>query len=147
MTGDDATSRRLLLRTGAAGLGSLVAGCTNDDDGPDVDREAWADVDEIVLEAYTRGWEGVAPGPIEGETNPTLGLEGGRAYDVTWENGDGGVHNFEFRDDGEVLGATADLSDEGERLTETLEVDGATSQYVCSYHETQMVGDVVVFTE
>lgn len=45
-----------------------------------------------------QGWYGRAPMAINGYANPTLRLEPGVVYEVTWENLDGAPHNFAFRD-------------------------------------------------
>ncbi|UPV76676.1 hypothetical protein M0R89_18590 (plasmid) [Halorussus limi] len=50
-----------------------------------------------------QGWYGRAPESIDREgvagiANPTLRLEPGAVYEVTWENLDGLPHNFAFRD-------------------------------------------------
>lgn len=149
MTADETAFRRQVLRTSAiAGLGSLLAGCAGDDVESEYDPDAWAGVEEIVLEGHAQGWEGVSPAPIEGAENPTLVLFEGETYDVTWENADGEVHNFVVRDDdGEPLETSEDLADEGEHLTLSLEADESMDAYVCEYHETQMGGDVVVIID
>jgi hypothetical protein len=43
---------------------------------------------------HVEAWEGRAPEPIAGESNPTLQLEAGTEYEVVWENLDGVIHNF-----------------------------------------------------
>ena len=48
----------------------------------------------IRLGGATRGWQGRAPEPISGQTNPTLNLVEGKQYVVVWENVDGQPHNF-----------------------------------------------------
>jgi len=82
------SSRRLFLKSAAAtgvvaGLGGIAAG-----------QEA----EEIELGGETAGWVGQAPSDIEGETNPTLELEEGQTYVVTWENLDGLQHDFVLLD-------------------------------------------------
>jgi len=100
------SSRRLFLKSAAAtgvvaGLGGIAAG-----------QEA----EEIELGGETAGWVGQAPSDIEGETNPTLELEEGQTYVVTWENLDGLQHDFVLLDsEGEELEGTETMGDEGRR--------------------------------
>ncbi|WP_230198531.1 cupredoxin domain-containing protein [Halopiger goleimassiliensis] len=101
---------------------------------------------EIELIGETQGWQGEAPDDIADEENPTLTLQEGESYDITWENGDGAEHNIEIRDDNdEVVDdyQTDTMGEEGE--TQTLEIDEVTDEmatYVCEPHETTMVGDI-----
>lgn len=96
---------------------------------------------EIELEGYTGGWEGVTPAEIEGQTNPTLSLEAGVDYTVTWTNEDGQPHNFVLRDaDGNDI-VRSDIIEEGSQTVEfTASEDMAT--YLCEVHPNTMVGDV-----
>ncbi|SDQ41418.1 cupredoxin domain-containing protein [Natronobacterium texcoconense] len=115
----------------------------NDDEDEPIDPDQ-----EILLEGTTDGWTGVEPEAIADEENPTLLLLEGESYEITWENGDGEEHNLEIRDDtyGVVDDYETDLMDE-EGETETLEIDEVTDemvQYLCSVHETEMVGEVAV---
>ena len=109
------TNRRNVLKVAGASLAAVaIAGCSDngDDDngGDNGDDGAGAAVDiepgtEIILEGETAGWVGIAPPEIEGETNPTLGLQEGETYEVSWEQGDGSNHNTEIWDaDGNVVG-------------------------------------------
>jgi plastocyanin len=45
-----------------------------------------------------QGWQGRAPASIKGKKNPTLRLQTGQVYQVTWTNLDGQPHNFALRD-------------------------------------------------
>lgn len=91
------------------------------------------------------GWEGVAPEMIEGETNPTLSLEAGQGYVLTWENGDGTSHNFAIRDDsGENLFASEFMAEEGATQTVEFTATEEMAQYICENHPSTMVGDVEV---
>ncbi|MXV63697.1 hypothetical protein GS429_16845 [Natronorubrum sp. JWXQ-INN-674] len=103
---------------------------------------------EIELDGLTQAWEGLAPDEIDGEENPTLVLEEGESYEITWVNGDGVQHNIEIRDDdGEIVDDyETDLMDE-EGETQTLEVDEVTdemAEYVCAPHAGTMVGEIEV---
>ncbi|WP_290811148.1 twin-arginine translocation signal domain-containing protein [Halovivax sp.] len=116
MTTFEADRRTVLKASGASLAAVLIAGCSGDDDdddgdddGVDDNGDAGAiDIDpdeEIVLEGITGGWVGIAPSQIEGEENPTLGLQEGETYSIDWEQGDGSQHNIEIWDaDGDVVG-------------------------------------------
>jgi glucose/arabinose dehydrogenase len=64
------------------------------------------DVDDGVIEPGTTielggeipGWVGQAPSSIEGTTNPTLRLQAGAEYTVSWVNLDGAPHDFHVLD-------------------------------------------------
>lgn len=45
------------------------------------------------------GWQGYAPEPISGSTNPTLNLQQNQVYTVLWKNVDGAPHNFALLDE------------------------------------------------
>lgn len=102
----------------------------------------------IGLGGETQGWQGAIPDAISGEENPTLTLQEGESYEITWENMDGVGHNLQIRDDsGEVVDdyETEIMDEEGE--TQTLEIDEVTSemaQYVCEPHQGTMNGDIEV---
>jgi len=44
-----------------------------------------------------QGWQGQAPNAIKGKKNPTLRLQTGHVYQVTWTNLDGQPHDFALR--------------------------------------------------
>lgn len=118
-----------------------------DDSSADDDANEWGDVDEIVLNGITAGWEGVEPAPIEGEENPTLVLTEGEEYDVTWENADGQPHNIEIRDDDEEIVdgyETEIIEEEGETQTLTIEATSEMTDYVCVVHVGTMRGAIEV---
>lgn len=109
--------------------------------------DEWAEVDEIVLDGITPGWEGVEPPAIEGETNPTLVLTEGAEYDLVWENADGQPHNIEIHDDsGEIVGeyTTEIIEEEGETQTLTIEATVEMAEYVCIVHPTTMIGPIEI---
>ncbi|WP_321576083.1 cupredoxin domain-containing protein [Halosolutus gelatinilyticus] len=103
---------------------------------------------EIELGGEVQGWQGQAPDQIADQTNPTLVLQEGESYDITWENLDGQGHNIEIRNDNdEVVDdySTEIMDQQGE--TQTLTVDEVTSemtQYVCQPHEGTMNGEIQV---
>ncbi|MFC4542374.1 plastocyanin/azurin family copper-binding protein [Halosolutus amylolyticus] len=178
MERDDQFSRRRMLQfTGAAAVTTLVAGCADGGGGPgegedgeeeedgagegdnetgdgnetedgEEDGEAISPDDEIELGAEVQAWMGQAPDQIADQENPTLVLQEGESYDITWENLDGQMHNIEIVDDSdEVVDdySTDEMGEEGE--TQTLEVDEITSEmaeYVCRPHEGTMRGTIEV---
>ncbi|ELZ16162.1 blue (type 1) copper domain protein [Haloterrigena salina JCM 13891] len=103
---------------------------------------------EIGLGGETQAWQGAIPEQIAGEENPTLTLQEGEAYEITWENLDGAGHNIQILDDNdEVVDdyETEIMSEEGE--TQTLSIDEVTSemaQYICEPHQATMNGDIEV---
>ena len=163
------TNRRSYLGAvgamGAVALAPAVAGClggdedesaaeddANGDNGGDTDDDGQADgfaVDPgtISLEGYASHWEGVAPGSIEGEQNPTLVLEDGAEYTVEWTNADGVVHDLQIWDDGgDVVddAATDQVSGEGATAEVTFTATPEMVTYVCSFHRATQAGDIVV---
>lgn len=115
-----------------------------DEEQHDVDEEDWADVEEIHLEAYEDGWEGVEPEAIAGEVNPNVGLEVGRQYTMSFENADGEPHTLEVWSDPEdVIAATDEVDEEGESASIEFEATEDADRYVCGVHDDVMQGMVV----
>ena len=111
------------------------------------DEDAWADVDEIVLEGRTGGWEGVEPEPIAGEQNPTLVLTAGQEYTLTWTNADGLPHNVAIYDeDGETVEdyVTEFMDEEGESQDLEFEATDEMAEYLCQTHPNTMVGAIEI---
>lgn len=166
MDRNDTSSRRAFVGSAAAVASAALAGCSmpgidpRDDDTPavkDEDRdpnsgedpeheeseEAVLEVDEIRLEAYREGWEGVEPEEIAGEVNPRLHLAPGDSYEFTFENGDGHEHNLELRDgDKETLESTDDVEQEGDIASLTVEATEDIEWYACEYHDQRMQGAI-----
>ncbi|WP_436346581.1 cupredoxin domain-containing protein [Natronorubrum sp. FCH18a] len=164
------TDRRTLL-SGVAGTLTVVsaAGClgtdSNDgreDDEPDpvvdeaefvegdVDPDAWRDVEEIRFDGHVGGWVGVEPAAIDRVENPTLVLEAGREYELTWENMDGIHHNIAFWDDDrEVVDGYSTDGNETVGETETLafEATPEMATYRCEYQPEGQVGDVLLLED
>lgn len=163
MSHDATPSRRRVLKlSGAAIAGSVsLAGCTDDGDGeegPDEsngtetptdgtpeDGETPEVISESTIElgAETSGWVGQSPSQIEEETNPTLGLEAGQSYEITWENLDGEEHELIIADAGDAEVAASDSSEEeGDTVTLEFEASEQTVAYFCEYHPDDMRGDI-----
>ncbi|QCW02362.1 PQQ-dependent sugar dehydrogenase [Natrinema pallidum] len=99
----------------------------------------------IELGGQTSGWEGVAPEDIADETNPTLELEAGTTYELTWENLDGAAHNIVIVDsEGEDLERTELMSAQGETQTLEFEATSEMAEYYCEPHRATMRGDISV---
>ncbi|WP_436346914.1 plastocyanin/azurin family copper-binding protein [Natronorubrum sp. FCH18a] len=161
MTLDDSQSRRRILKlSGAAAVPAVLAGCGGggsgeENGGGNGGNESGnggggepLEPGEIELGGETSAWQGVAPDQIADQENPTLTLQEGESYEITWENLDGQGHNLQIRDDSDEVVEdyeTEIMEEEGE--TQTLEVDEVTSemtQYVCEPHSGSMVGDIEV---
>lgn len=144
----------MLKAAGASTFAVAVAGRTGgdndegngDENGGDDEFEIDPDA-KIVLEGYASGWDGLEPGPIEGETNPTLVLEQGGEYTMEWVSGQNMGHDLQIRDDAdEVVDelATEEVGSEGEGATLEFTVSSEVVTYVCSLHAGNQIGDLVV---
>ena len=92
-----------------------------------------------------QGWMGQAPPRIEGQQNPTLQLQAGQQYEVTWTNGDGVPHNFTIQDaEGNALAQTETISEQGASLTLTFTASQEMTQYICTIHPNTMVGNIEI---
>ncbi len=97
------------------------------------------------LGGVTPGWEGRTPSSIEGETNPTLALEAGETYEITWENVDGQPHDIVILDaNGEELVGTEIIEEQGATQTLEFEATEEMAEYYCSVHPSSMRGDVQI---
>ncbi|WP_336024681.1 PQQ-dependent sugar dehydrogenase [Halobellus salinisoli] len=99
----------------------------------------------IELDGDTAAWIGRAPESIAGTENPTLELEAGQEYEITWENVDGQPHNIAIQDsEGENIEATETISEQGATQTLSFTASREMTTYICEVHPTTMVGDVSV---
>lgn len=132
----DGPSRRTFL-VGAAATGALFGGM-----GLGYGRQ---EATNIRLDGEASGWVGVEPASIEGETNPTLELQAGTTYSLTWENADGLPHNVNIETENDEHPVSTEIMDqEGE--TQTVEFTATTemAEYYCEVHPESMRGDVEV---
>ncbi|WP_331233992.1 cupredoxin domain-containing protein [Natronorarus salvus] len=160
--------RRSFTITLGSALAVGLAGCADNSDGPDADgddgnepedddagNDDAGDADgyeiaggtDIVLDGYSTHWEGVEPGEIEGEENPTLVLEAGEEYTIEWINADDVLHDLQIWDDGgDVVDdlVSDEVDTEGESATLEFEASEGMANYVCNYHQAQQIGDLVV---
>lgn len=95
MTQSGTWSRRRVLTLLASGaLATATVGAAQEGgDGGDEPVAAFR------LGGRVPGWQGRQPQEIQGTENPTLSVQEGEVYELTWENLDGAPHNFAFRDD------------------------------------------------
>ncbi|AGB39003.1 twin-arginine translocation signal domain-containing protein [Natronococcus occultus] len=154
----DHTRRTVLKAAGASTIAVAIAGCAGDDNdngndengdenGEDADGFEIDPGTEIVLDGYASHWEGIEPDEIDGEDNPTLVLEEGEEYTIEWINADGVAHDLQIWDEDDELVddlATDSIDDEGEGDSLEFTAEPEMVTYVCEYHETNQVGDLVV---
>jgi hypothetical protein len=97
----------------------------------------------IKLGGRIAGWQGRAPSAIQGETNPTLSLQPGAMYRLTWVNLDGAEHELIIEDsNGNELVATESASKKGVTRSVTFTAAKQMAQYYCEYHPQSMRGDI-----
>ncbi|NUC74863.1 hypothetical protein HTZ84_21600 [Haloterrigena sp. SYSU A558-1] len=121
---------------------------TNESEDGDGGASGAIEPGEIQLGGETQAWLGVSPDQIADEENPTLTLQEGESYEITWENLDGAGHNIQILDDNdEVVDdyETEIMSEQGETQTLSIdEVTGEMAQYICEPHQATMNGDIEV---
>lgn len=99
----------------------------------------------IELTGEVDGWNGRSPSEIDGETNPTLNLQAGNRYRVTWKNADGAPHNFTILDaDGNQITSTEIVSIQGETRSLTFTATREMAQYYCAVHTNRMRGEIQI---
>ncbi len=132
----EAPTRRTFVKVVAVGGIALgLGGVTTAQDEPQ----------RIELVGTAGGWEGVAPGAIAGETNPTLQLTEGQEYEVVWENGDGQPHDFVIESEaGDRIVDTDLMDEEGATQSVGFTADVDLVEYFCSVHPGTMVGAIEV---
>jgi glucose/arabinose dehydrogenase/plastocyanin len=114
--------------TGLAGVGSVTA---------------QAQPETIRLGGETTGWVGREPSRIQGTINPTLELETGTTYRLTWKNIDGRRHNVALLDgEDNALQRTEYVTEKGATQTFEFTATEAMDEYVCQAHLSSMRGDI-----
>ncbi|KZN22636.1 hypothetical protein A4G99_19485 [Haladaptatus sp. R4] len=144
------TSRRsrraVLLSSGTIAITAL-AGCTG---GSKENKKENSEKNggsgsqkEIQLGAKKEGWMGRAPDSIKGKKNPTLSLEPGQKYKLTWKNLDGLEHELMLLDkNGEELKKSDDGEEKGKTVTMTFTASKKMAKYKCEYHPKTMRGEI-----
>jgi len=94
--GSSASRRRFLTITagtvvGASALASGQETTTADGEQPEP-------VESFRFGGEVQAWQGREPEEIADTENPTMELQAGQVYEITWENLDGQPHNWAFRD-------------------------------------------------
>lgn len=91
-----------------------------------------------------QGWQG--PKSFQGpKTNPTLSLQAGQTYKVTWKNLDGASHDFTINSSGgSTITSTKQMSSQGQTLSLTFTASPDMAEYICTVHPTTMVGKIQV---
>ncbi|WP_255196185.1 PQQ-dependent sugar dehydrogenase [Halorarius litoreus] len=131
---DSGASRRHVLRgVGLAGVGLGLGGFATH-------RQ-----ETFRLGGEVQAWRGRAPSSIAGQANPTLSLQAGTQYAVTWENLDGLPHNFVIQNEaGEQMVRSEIITQQGAMQTVTFTASPEMATYLCEVHPNTMVGDVNV---
>lgn len=137
--------RSVLTLVGAAV--TALAGCTDvgngDGDGNGGGDGGGSEATKVELGGKTEGWVGRTPASIDGQQNPTLQLEAGTTYELTWENLDGVEHELIIESaGGEELQATESASETSATRTVTFTASEEMASYYCEYHPESMRGDV-----
>ncbi|EMA47527.1 blue copper domain protein [Halococcus morrhuae DSM 1307] len=97
----------------------------------------------IELGGKIAGWQGRTPESIAGEENPTLALEAGVDYRITWTNLDGMGHNIALIDENDdVLKRTEVMSEQGATQTIEFTAREEMAEYICEPHRSSMRGSV-----
>jgi glucose/arabinose dehydrogenase len=124
--------RRFLGLTAAGALAGVASG-----------RGRAQSTRTIELGGRVAGWQGRAPDAIADETNPTLELEAGVDYRITWTNLDGMGHNIALLDgNGNVLQRTDVMSEQGATQTIAFTAREEMAEYICEPHRASMRGTV-----
>lgn len=131
-------TRRTVVRTAAMATGTLLAGAG-------LSTTVAAQAVTFELGGEVGGWQGRSPSSIGGQTNPTLELEAGTEYEITWENVDGAPHNVVIEDaEGNDLVRTEIVSGQGATQSVTFTASEEMTTYLCEVHPQSMRGDVSV---
>jgi Copper binding proteins, plastocyanin/azurin family len=155
MTDQPRTSRRTALKlTGSALTATALAGCTGSLPGSGESKQGGGSKEksksgnkqkgkEIRLGAKQSGWQGRAPKSIKGKKNPTLTLQQGQKYTLTWENFDGKEHELYIvnKKDKPVV-KSEDAEEKGKTVSTTFTASKKMVQYYCEYHPQSMRGDI-----
>ena len=133
---EEGVSRRRFLRTTAVAGGVVGLGGTAGV------RAQTQQPETIELGGDTAGWVGRSPDSISGDTNPTIELDAGTKYRITWENVDGKPHNIVISNrSGGTMKRTEVITEQGATQSVTFTATPKTGSYVCEVHPTSMRGE------
>ena len=117
----------------------------DEEDEEEDDDENGETANEFVFNGVVPAWIGSEPDEIDGVENPTLRLEPGETYSVTWVNGDGEPHNFVILDaDDNIIERTEIITETGEEQTLEFEATEEMFRYICEVHPGTMSGRIEV---
>ncbi|WP_276299220.1 cupredoxin domain-containing protein [Halorussus lipolyticus] len=138
---DRTTRRGFLTAAGTTGLLVGVGGIG----AAGVGRQDGAPATEYRFGGRISGWQGREPASIADTVNPTLNLQAGTEYAITWVNVDGAPHNVAIlAENGDVVEQTEIISGQGGTQTLQFTATEEMTSYICQVHPTSMVGDIVI---
>jgi hypothetical protein len=138
---DRKTRRRFLSAVGATGVAFGVGNVG----AAGINRQGEDPETHYRLGGRVAGWQGREPQSVSDTVNPTLNLEEGTLYAITWVNVDGAAHNIAIlSQDGSVIERTEIISEQGASQTLQFTAAGEMATYVCQVHPNSMVGDIVI---
>jgi glucose/arabinose dehydrogenase len=127
--------RRFLHATAATGFLAGFSGLAG--------AQATSQPREFRLDGDIAAWTGRAPKSIAGKENPTLQLDAGQQYRITWKNVDGRPHNIALLDSGgNTLKRTDIISGKGATQTIEFTASKEMAEYICEVHPTSMRGSL-----
>ena len=131
--------------TGTAETGTAETGTAETGTAETGTAETATPSESFVLGGERSGWKGQNPESIAGQTNPTLSMEAGTTYEITWENLDGLEHELIIESEsGEHLAATESATEKGATRSLTFEATTDAATYYCEYHPESMRGEISV---
>ena len=142
----DTLPRRRFLTASAVALTVASTGCIGGG-GAEPEEVEVSGGTTVEFEGHASGWLGVEPDAVDGVRNPTLVLEEGESYVLSFVNADGAPHDIGVRDaeDDVVDGLVSDrVSTKGEGTSLELTASGEMEEYVCSFHRSSQSGRLVV---
>ncbi len=123
-TANSVSRRTVLKRTVASGTLVGLTGNLAQDGGT-----------TIRLGGKVSGWQGMSPGAIKGQKNPTLNLKLGEKYTVVWKNLDGQPHDFVIQNDsGKQLVKTKIMNSRGQTQSVSFIASKEMTKYLCTVH-------------
>jgi hypothetical protein len=138
---DRTTRRGFLAAAGGTGLLVGVGGIG----AAEVGRQDGEVATEYRLGGQISGWQGREPESIADTVNPTLDLQPGNEYAITWVNVGGAPHNVAIlTENGEVVEQTEIISGQGVTQTLRFTATEEMTTYICQVHPNSMAGEIVL---